>query len=808
MFSNGFSQVYSTTYSSGSTSLGFTANRNGDRFTLKVGSANLIQSGRNADAYTFFYERIRDSLNKRFSADIDLIKNEDFARKFAEEYRRMQTQATITPMHLSSVISRKMYVSHYELIEFKTGSGTYVVAFRDTLASSTVNILNKPDSVYRYDATIVSEDSVLEYWATIDSFIKKNPDKIKVPTITVISSPTVNKVFFEDEKGNVTEVNILLIRAKVLKREIAKRNETMSPTATTTSGITSATAVNVGTQPPKMKQLLEPQQIKCKGSTVFDIKTFTYPANGDSIQIEINSDTGMIKDTLYVGVSLAELKRHVKEKAVVKKLVCDSATIAASLEVYHTKLIEKIRGDKALSSQKSLLDSANKLLQQSRDSINQRIDILAAESDDAALLELVGDTIVLGSCVDAKQAQLNARNAFATGNDILIIDSVVIRIFNNTIHQLDVVGLVNGNKFETFSNNDYGISLRDLIDGGSMISVKNGSKEYKLCYANLFNVRPTGEDAISYNLRDGVYRFLPKPKNTQVVKQKRLLDFISASVFLDLQGFNASNSNKNLFTELYLNFNINDRRFEFKGANHTTPFKYMYTNISLATNIFKENTSIVSYRKPELVFRDSTKIDTATVPPFYRYDSLYSNKYYLKNFDLIKNSFLQIRPVFNIFSLDYKKARTILELNAGILFLGSNARVIDPSKGKDSVGSASVYSYSYLAELRLRVNPKIRYGIDLHLAYINGLRLLNNGFKSITGPYDAETLVRAKMTEENKREVLHAELNFFFNPKESKSNTDRGGIYFKLNMYKSLNYSEGFFMFLVGYSTDIKNFFK
>jgi hypothetical protein len=448
-----------------------------------------------------------------------------------------------------------------------------------------------------------------------------------------------------------------------------------------------------------------------------------------------------------------------------------------------------------------LADSAGKLLQAFREELNTRVDKLAGEKDFAALVELASDPIPLGGCDLNPQTQANNLHA-----KYFKVDSVTIRMFNNTVHQLDVVGTIDGKKLQTLSNYQYGLSLRDLLDGNSSLRFYFEGTPYVLCYTKLFLIRPPFDDAINYNLRDGVYKFFPaKDRNQQLVEQKRLLDFLSASAFLDLQSFSENNPNKNLTTELYLNFNINNNRSRWKNL---TLARYLYGTVTLATNIFKESNELPSFRKPEILARDSSKIDTATAPPFYRYDTVFANKYYLKNFDLFRYSFLQVRPVLSLASWDFKRINTFIELNPGMLIMASNVRTIDPTRGNDSVRKVSVFSYSPLVELRCRVNPKVRYGFDFHLTYLWGPRLLNSQYESITGDYDAETQVKAKMTDENKTGVIQGELNIFFNPRENASNTDRGGFYVKLNLLKPVSYREGFFNFLVGYSTDIKNFFK
>lgn len=238
--------------------------------------------------------------------------------------------------------------------------------------------------------------------------------------------------------------------------------------------------------------------------------------------------------------------------------------------------------------------------------------------------------------------------------------------------------------------------------------------------------------------------------------------------------------------------------WENKSATPGESSKSCITN-ELHTKVNFSPYSNIAFRKKEIL-----AIDSSVSPR----DSSMANRYYFKNLDLMRNAFLNIRPMINIVTVDAKKMRTLFELNAGYLLLGSNARLTDPDKGVDSNFTRAIYSYSWASEARIRLNPRPRYGFDLHVMYAFGLRPLSTDFQSVTGDYKIADLGKAKLLNENKNDFILGELNFFFNPQKQKSDTDRGGLYFKLNWYKSMHYRDGHFMFLVGYSTDIKNFFR
>src|SRR5688500_8932742 len=107
----------------------------------------------------------------------------------------------------------------------------------------------------------------------------------------------------------------------------------------------------------------------------------------------------------------------------------------------------------------------------------------------------------------------------------------------------------------------------------------------------------------------------------------------------------------------------------------------------------------------------------------------------------------------------------------------NHARSIDPAEGVNSDFTKSIYSYAGIAEARLRINPKIRYGVDIHLSYSPGLRVFTSDVQPITGNHALATLVKANMINQNDNGFIQSEVNIYFNPRRAPSVTDRGGLY-------------------------------
>lgn len=787
---------YSDSLMGGGISVKYSAQKSGGKYVLEItasdAAATMIKK-KTDDPYIFYYDEVKKDLDKRYGNDAAMVPQiYSFAEKFAKRSR--------TVVATTHKTDRVLDLGSFQVNEFVLANGTYTYALVDKSGETlSVTILSANTAgVYSYNhANVTARNELKDNFAALAEFIKANT-KIKAPQVSSKKDQTTNadQLYIKDSDGRINYINLTPAQAKDFEAQTNSGTAALAspPTATSPSAKTTAT------EKKNSILLLDPQLIACAGKTVFELAVFSYPgAENDSLQIEINTKAVKKLDSVHQKIGVVEFKRLVLDDPEIKKLGCADSAVSPALDIFYAKITEARKTQTAESQAKYVLDSAKKLVDEFRKPFNDHIDALAGEKGYAARIQLQDSIIPLNvKCNDDHQQQEKLTTP------MLKLDSLVIRVENNLIYQIDIVGELNGKKIQTISNDKYGLSLRELIDWPSGITFYVDGKKYNVCYKNLVFVRPADGEAINYTIADAVYTLVPRKQDSQLLLQKPLLDFVSASIFLDLQAFNEKNPNKNLLTELYFDFNVNTHRLWQK----LTLFRHLYTPITLATNIFKEPNALSTYRKRDFIYRDSAQIDTATVPPFYKYDTLFYNTYYLKHFDLVRNSFLQLKPTLNFFSIDYKEARAFFEGNIGLMLMGSNARVVDPSLGKDSIATVPLFSYSPLYEFRGRISPKPRFGIDMHLVYIPKLRLLNEDYKSITGPFDAETLVKAKMSDENKTGFVQGEINFFFNPKSNPSPTDRGGLYFKLNMFKATKKPDGFFMFLVGYSTDIKNFFK
>ncbi len=141
---------------------------------------------------------------------------------------------------------------------------------------------------------------------------------------------------------------------------------------------------------------------------------------------------------------------------------------------------------------------------------------------------------------------------------MLVVDSVTMVVQFNSIYEIAIVGKIDGKPIKTLFNNQYALNLLALNDEGQTLTANIDGTKYYFRFCDVFFLRP-GNGRVSQELRDAEYTFNPgKNKDTILhIQQKRLIDYISASAFIDLQAFNADNPNKNLATELYFNYHIN-----------------------------------------------------------------------------------------------------------------------------------------------------------------------------------------------------------------------------------------------------------
>lgn len=705
---------------------------------------------------------------------------------FADAYSKLAIEKIFQQQ---TIKVQEVTIGKYILAKYVQGKNREYYCTPADLLGQPVLIVSKQEGKYLFH-DIMKTHPVLNNFSDLMGFITKDTNITSPVFVYAKDTLTLN------EGADAIKIAINAQQAEAwFGKDVVAAGEPISSLAAKPS-----TDKQAPESTPQQKNgettLLSPQKITCSDKLEFELAALsTQRGTVDSFQVEMNTANNKKRLTLAAETGEIGFRREVKTQ-----LIQDSCTTAidSTLTIFYVKLTEKLATRK-----KELEESAKKAEgKKFTDSINQmvadRLALLGAEKEYAALLECRKSiplyTEKEKKCCHGSQSQ---RKITAAARKTLEIDSVVMRVSNNTVYQLDIVGKVDKHPVQTLSNNGYGLSLRNLIDGGQQLYFTLDGQEYHFCYRDVFFARPTKDGVISYEIRDAVYHFTPDTPRlkTQHIDQKRLLDYVSASAFIDLLAFNAENTNKNLMTELYFNYHINPLNIH-RGFGM---FKNGYLPVSFGVNLFKEGQGMETFRRKEIIAIDSS------VSP---HDTSMANRYYFKNLELMRNAFLNIRPMVNIFTYDAKKLRTLFELNFGYLLLGSNARLTDPAKGVDSNFTRAIYSYSWASEARIRLNPRPRYGFDLHVMYAFGLRPLSTDFQSVTGDYRINDLGKAKQLGENKNDFILGELNFFFNPQKSRSDTDRGGLYFKLNWYKSMYYRDGHFMFLVGYSTDIKNFFR
>lgn len=718
----------------------------------------------------------------------------------------------------------------YQLIEYYAGCG-YLITLspKQSIEDSVLNILLCNNNRYLFSKQGLESEVVQKNLKTILQFIKDNKD-IPIPVLELQSGGKSFKGIFDTYSSQEQEINIssqALPSITAQAKDVAGKKVIVPVEAETGSNriaesldtnkayLTVQLGSQVSTQENAAKRHIIKKAALVKVSArPFELKALaTDDDSEDQFSIELRDPNSTYKKTYTLSVQLsdAEFRQLLYNDPLLKEIRFTNEDQKLIGEYYieltdalsqneEKRKLRKASADKD-KKLKDVIEENDKHLKE----IVSRIDALAGEKEHSAVLEAREE-------IPVRECDKNWKRKDSTSKEYLIVDSVIMKVSENVV-QLDITGTIGGKKVQTLTNASYGLNLRGLQVFSPELKFYTSGKYYKLYYSEVFYVRPPSDESLSYNLKDGVYRFILKPKDgdpqkkTQVleIEQKSLLDFISASIFLDLQSFNQESTNKNVLSELYLNFPLNT----WKTMKRSTSWaRYVNFTLSIGANLFKEPIQFNTVRSPILLSRDSTLI-TGSNPPSYQYfDSVMSNRYYFNSFDLIRNAAFQLRPMLNIFSWDYKPGNTLIDANIGGLVLGSNGRFLDPEKGKDSVYNKVMFTYGLLAEARVRVFPKSKFGFDFRTVYCLGLNSMSSSTKGITGEYELEPMVKAGMINNNKNDFLQLEANVVFNPKKDASKTSRGGLYLKFNYAKSLHYSDGFFSAFVGYSTDIKNFFR
>lgn len=381
----------------------------------------------------------------------------------------------------------------------------------------------------------------------------------------------------------------------------------------------------------------------------------------------------------------------------------------------------------------------------------------------------------------------------------LTIDSVAIRVANNTIYQLDIRThyVDDGIRVDMplISNDNWGIPLRALIDGNESIKFEMKERDYYLCYSDLFVISFTKDGPVSYSLRDSSYTFFPDPtgkKNQMAIAAKRFLDYISASAFIDLFGLNSQNANKNLVTEVKANFPINHSKKILRA--------YYLRNLNLEIVLGADLGAFSSAEKTFTTVYDTAKFETQ--PGVINSQK----KNWSNSFDLLQNNFLRINPSLSVLSWDIKKLNLFWDFDLGGQALFTSTKYTTQF-GNDSA-TKSVFSFSPEVSTRFRVNPAPSIGFELLFGYMWRYMPYDRDIYEVTGRESTEELIRKSQLDLSQNGYFRSELNIFFNPKIAKSSTVRGGFYIKLSMLKNTRNVNSTTQAMVGYSTDIRRLFR
>lgn len=509
-------------------------------------------------------------------------------------------------------------------------------------------------------------------------------------------------------------------------------------------------------------------------------------------------------------IAQADFKTVVKNlllKHYAKPRVFDETVDAKIGDIYTEWKEEKVKKEEKKKS-----DEEKEELKQRLKAKDSLLNALAAEDVDAATLILKDTVLVIALDSQRKTKKwatrrkeymslltVPAEDMDSQRDKYLVIDSVIITTQNNTFNQLDIAGKIDGEEVNTITNIEYGLPFRRFIDGGEFIQFRHRGVQYILLYTELFTVRPGNRTGISYILRDSVYVIHAKRNVTKptplTIKRMRFLDFISASAFIDLFSLNNQNTNKNLNTEINIGFPLNHsslfKRIPKFGGGYLV--RQIGMNIWVASDIgdFSNNdTELTSY---SLLKADASGNKT--------------NTNYVNNFDLIKHSFLRINPTLNIASADIKRWNSFINFDFGLNWFASKIKYVDTLKKNDSLVSRTAFAFSPEVNFKWKINPTQNFAADLQIGYLWNLQSLTKEVVQVYGGENTQDLAERDRTNGWGR-ILKFELNFYFNPNISISNTVRGGWYIKTLYYKSLENVKNHFQFMVGYSSDVKRLFR
>lgn len=172
-------------------------------------------------------------------------------------------------------------------------------------------------------------------------------------------------------------------------------------------------------------------------------------------------------------------------REVKTQLIKDSYTSAidSTLTIFYVKLTEKLAARKKELEDKVAKEEGQKFKDSVTKIFEDRIAALSAEKEYAATLIAHKSVPIYFSdkeLGDGSQQQHGLR-----GDNSIEVDSILMRVSNNTVYQLDVVGKVDSEPIQMLSNNGYGLSLCNLMDGNQRLYFTVGEQGYYFRYKDL-----------------------------------------------------------------------------------------------------------------------------------------------------------------------------------------------------------------------------------------------------------------------------------------------------------------------------------
>lgn len=501
----------------------------------------------------------------------------------------------------------------------------------------------------------------------------------------------------------------------------------------------------------------------------------------DVIIKQLNEINKSVKNALRYDVrdvkkSLSGLKKLIANLATRQDVNCikdysiKSKMINDSIVHYYRAAIESVNSD----SIKQYTDLAFKKLNELSETIDKWLKCIKLPDENS----------------ENEQKEIEIRNA-------------TITFSQNLIDQIDLIVTLNGKELKLISNQNWAISLRNLIDKDEAIKFEHREgKLYWLKFKDVFDVYPVhdaGETStITYYAKDGTYFFSNESPlfTTKKITAKGFSDYLTATIFIDPFGVTDNQPNKLVQTEFSLEVPINYRKY-----SRLSLFNNVQLRSSLGTNIgdFKGNTKLLQ-AFPDTISRIGYGSDTLRSSP---------SRYVVNNFDLIRYNWLHTILKANIGSFYCKEMNTKVILESGINFwLTSVEKKFKNQISSDSTSASikkNVISYSPELTLKFLFTPKLGFGANLNISYLWSMRPLDEDIYPVYGKKITPAIDIDSESAKQNRRLLRVEFNAYFKVKNEKSND---GIFTRLQFYRNLGDINTHFLLLIGYSTNVSSLIK